>query len=495
MADPVLTPRWYLQPGAWPYWLPNALAAFAAPRNDASIQNSPWPESAGGILGGLLQAARGKIGASRAPARGGILGPLTASSDNQSSSFPYWLQTGMPFGLSSGAAALPPSRPLPQPTWDSSLLSNLLALPSALSGSATPYWLRTALPPGANSESLRPPQQLEQPPSPTPLVSTATREESPAAPGLSWVADEGQPALWQELPDATAEPVAALECDLVSGPVLGNAGINPLSRDYGPQLDDTPADDRPADRSPWSASAEEFGLSDMRRTVRSDHPMGRQWSGATDAESEARVVSDVTHDDWKPGARYAARARRGSGPRPELELGQANRLVEAQTRAESLIARVREIDPKWRPRPSAYESVEGLIRAYESDAEQAQARLREVGAPLPPIIPRERAPTASERNDIARAAAQWLTRNRGQVIEGPDWFSEYEPSVRAYLDPPKTLQELQQAVSAPQPGYDIHHIVERTSAEQDGFLPSMINAPENLVRVQGSSTGRSPGGL
>jgi hypothetical protein len=271
---------------------------------------------------------------------------------------------------------------------------------------------------------------------------------------------------------------------LVSGPVLGKAGINPLSRDYEPQLDDTPAEDRPADRSPSSASAGEFGLSDMRRTVQSDHPMGRQRSGATDAESEARVVSDVApDDDWKPGARYAARARRGSGPRPELELGQANRLFEAQTRAESLIARVREIDPKWRPRPSAYESVEGLIRAYESDAEQAQARLREVGAPLPPIIPRERTPTASERNDIARAAAQWLTQNRGQVIEGPDWFSEYEPSVRAYLDPPKTLQELQQAVSAPQPGYDIHHIVERTSAEQDGFLPSMINAPENLVRV------------
>jgi hypothetical protein len=71
MADPVLTPRWYLQPGTWPHWLPDAFAAFAAPRNDALIQNSPWPESTGGILGGLLQADRGKIGASRAPrARG-----------------------------------------------------------------------------------------------------------------------------------------------------------------------------------------------------------------------------------------------------------------------------------------------------------------------------------------------------------------------------------------------------------------------------------------
>ncbi len=167
----------------------------------------------------------------------------------------------------------------------------------------------------------------------------------------------------------------------------------------------------------------------------------------------------------------------------ELEPGQANRLLEAQVRAETAIARVREIDPTWRPRPSAYESIEGRIRAYESEAEEAQARLRELAAPLPPIIPRERPATASEGNDVARVIARWLAQNRSHVIEGPDWFFEYEPSVRAYLDPPKTLQELQRAVPTSNPGYDIHHIVERTSAEQDGFPQSIINAPENLVRI------------
>jgi hypothetical protein len=167
----------------------------------------------------------------------------------------------------------------------------------------------------------------------------------------------------------------------------------------------------------------------------------------------------------------------------EPEPGQASRLFEAETRAEFHIARVRKIDPRWQPRPSAYESVEGLIRAYESDAEQTQARLRELAAPLPPIIPKERPPTAAERNDIGRAAARWLAQNRGHIIEGADWFSEYEPSVRAYLDPPKTLPELQQAVSTPKPGYDIHHIVEKNSAEQDGFPKLTINAPENLVLI------------
>jgi len=70
----------------------------------------------------------------------------------------------------------------------------------------------------------------------------------------------------------------------------------------------------------------------------------------------------------------------------EPEPGQASRLFEAETRAASLIAHVREIDPKWRPRPSAHESVEGLIRAYEADAEQAQARLRELAAPIPHLV-------------------------------------------------------------------------------------------------------------
>jgi hypothetical protein len=36
-------------------------------------------------------------------------------------------------------------------------------------------------------------------------------------------------------------------------------------------------------------------------------------------------------------------------------------------------------------------------------------------------------------------------------------------SVQSYLDPPRTLEELARAVSDPKPGYDIHHIVEKTN--------------------------------
>jgi hypothetical protein len=57
------------------------------------------------------------------------------------------------------------------------------------------------------------------------------------------------------------------------------------------------------------------------------------------------------------------------------------------------------------------------------------------------------------------------------------------PYIRAYLAPPKTLQELQQDALNPQAGYDIHHIVEQTPARKDGFADDMVDGPDNLVRI------------
>jgi len=45
------------------------------------------------------------------------------------------------------------------------------------------------------------------------------------------------------------------------------------------------------------------------------------------------------------------------------------------------------------------------------------------------------------------------------------------------------LDELQKAVSTPALGYDIHHVVEQTAAERDGFTTVQIDDPENLVRI------------
>jgi hypothetical protein len=291
---------------------------------------------------------------------------------------------------------------------------------------------------------------------------------------------------------ANAGRLAAPKLDPVFARDVPAPGPTPTP-DYGRQLDDALTNSWQPDRAAAPAGAERLAVSDMWPLVPSGSGANGQWMSEAGAEGGPQVISDIIpDDDWRPGARYAQnREPPGRGVRPliirgrlvEPEPGQASRLFEAETRAEFAIALVRQLDPHWRPRPSAYESVEGLIRAHESDAEQAQARLRELTAPLPPIIPRETPQTAREQNDIARVAARRLAQNREHVFEGADWFLEYEPSVQAYLDPPKTLQELQQAVSTPKRGYDIHHIVEKTSAEQDGFPKLMLDAPENLVRI------------
>jgi hypothetical protein len=63
------------------------------------------------------------------------------------------------------------------------------------------------------------------------------------------------------------------------------------------------------------------------------------------------------------------------------------------------------------------------------------------------------------------------------------WLQTYSPIVESYNDPPKSLEELQQAVSTPAPGYDIHHVVEQAQAERDGFTRDVIDSPDNLVRI------------
>lgn len=54
----------------------------------------------------------------------------------------------------------------------------------------------------------------------------------------------------------------------------------------------------------------------------------------------------------------------------------------------------------------------------------------------------------------------------------------------AYLkDPPRTLEDLQSRALTPENGYDVHHVVEQTSARFDGFPESMIESSANRVLV------------
>ena len=120
-------------------------------------------------------------------------------------------------------------------------------------------------------------------------------------------------------------------------------------------------------------------------------------------------------------------------------------------------------------------------------------------------IPDE-APTSTQQiNALLRSIATWLGRTAAilgaaayaldpeveialAAIEGAAWLADYLPKIWSYLDAPKTLEELQNAVDDPRFGYEIHHIVEaqpRSDKPERNSLrfSDRINSPENLVRV------------
>ena len=112
----------------------------------------------------------------------------------------------------------------------------------------------------------------------------------------------------------------------------------------------------------------------------------------------------------------------------------------------------------------------------------------------PPKFPKKKPRTHKERLGYARRAARWLfiavagrqIRAAGAVLNAiheTGWMDEFRGFIQGAFDPPKPLRQLQKEAFEPIPGYDIHHIVEKTSARNAGFPQSRINAPENLVRI------------
>jgi hypothetical protein len=108
---------------------------------------------------------------------------------------------------------------------------------------------------------------------------------------------------------------------------------------------------------------------------------------------------------------FSASGRRLTGP-PKGTPAQQARLQIAEARARDATRRVRELDPNWRPKPSAYETMEGRIAAAQAEAREAQARIAELsrlgigpgpfsGGSIPGQGP-TRNFTAAERREINR---------------------------------------------------------------------------------------------
>jgi hypothetical protein len=145
--------------------------------------------------------------------------------------------------------------------------------------------------------------------------------------------------------------------------------------------------------------------------------------------------------------------------------------------------------PAGSPEGGQWTRVGGGGGAQQADSDsQGEADSTEEGRSAsegdkPPEIPKERPATAQERTRAVKTIARSPMSRVGLILQVASWAKEYAPVIWSYFDSPRSLEELQRNVGDPAPGYDIHHIVEQTSAEQDGFSRSQIDAPENLVRI------------
>jgi hypothetical protein len=124
-----------------------------------------------------------------------------------------------------------------------------------------------------------------------------------------------------------------------------------------------------------------------------------------------------------------------------------------------------------------------------SDLRDELVRIRLAGdiptGDSPPEIPKERPPTSVDRTALLKTVARSIAAGVALdtfVVQLP-WLFTQQALIGTYNDPPRSLENLQTAADIWRPGTDRHHIVEQTSAEEDGFPRSVIDSPENLVRI------------
>ena len=135
----------------------------------------------------------------------------------------------------------------------------------------------------------------------------------------------------------------------------------------------------------------------------------------------------------------------------------------------------------------------GNGRAGETEAArrifQTRGGGRELGPPIkdPSDIRPKRPDSAQERNRIAQAISRNATPTAFYfsvvATAAHHWLHEKYWEIKADQDPPRTLDELQDAVSQPDKrGYDDHHIILRSARGPD-ITESRIEGLDNIVRI------------
>ena len=103
--------------------------------------------------------------------------------------------------------------------------------------------------------------------------------------------------------------------------------------------------------------------------VPAGNPDGGQWTDEGGSTRPQRV-----------SGRGGTRGSRTGGRWPEASPGQQTRLAISQFQMRAALEKVRRIDPRWRPTPQAYETIEGQIGANVAVTREAQSRYAELQA-------------------------------------------------------------------------------------------------------------------
>lgn len=109
---------------------------------------------------------------------------------------------------------------------------------------------------------------------------------------------------------------------------------------------------------------------------------------------------------------------------------------------------MREVDPRWKPAPQAYETIEGEIAANESEASEAIARLRELSERLArpgpyavewlPARGAGRDFTLRERTEINRLGRSYGCHTCGTKNPGTpsgNFVPDHQPPARLAIEP------------------------------------------------------------
>lgn len=188
-------------------------------------------------------------------------------------------------------------------------------------------------------------------------------------------------------------------------------------------------------------------------------------------------AGDPDGGQWTGGSGGTG-GRLPSGPGTLLDLGDGDEAERVRVAANDPPDHLSDVRPRPRNLPRDIQELSDIPRERPSSIQVANAVAKFVAYEFADYLMRQ-----GERPLAAGTMRSRLFRRLLSGFEIALWVrDEGLPAIESYYDPPRTLEELQDAAAAGhRPGYEIHHIVERNSKSNDDA--DRINAPENLVSV------------